>query len=199
MVGLVEPVDRSCGADFRQAGDVVALVGAIRGEVSGSEYLAAVHGEQGRPPTLDLARERAVQVTVRRAVREGLLSSAHGCSGGGLAVALAECCMMSAPEGDPTGGLGAAVRVPFPARKDFVLFGEDASRVVVSLAYAAYARLEEIAREEGAPLIRLGAVGGVVLEIQGALSVPVSDLAAASRGGIAATAPSPPAAGSNQN
>ncbi len=187
MLGLVEPIDRTCGSSFRQAGDVVAVVGALRGEVGGSEYLAAIHGkEAGRPPALDLAVEKAVQATVRRAVREALLSSAHDCSEGGLAVALAECCMMADPP--PGGGapawLGAAVRVPFPARKDFVLFGEDASRIVVSLPHASYARLEAIAREEGAPLVSLGAVGGDRLEIQGALSVQVAELGAAWRDGI---------------
>jgi len=187
MLGLVEPIERTCESAFRQAGDVIAVVGALRGEVGGSEYLAAIHGkEAGRPPALDLAAEKAVQATVRRAVKEGILSSAHDCSDGGLAVALAECCMMAEP---PPGGatptwIGAAVRVPFPVRKDFVLFGEDASRIVVSLPHASWARLEAIAREEGAPLVQLGAVGGDSLEIQGALSVGVVELAAAWRDGI---------------
>jgi phosphoribosylformylglycinamidine synthase len=201
MVGLVEPVERTCGSTFRQVGDVVAVVGPLRGEVGGSEYLAAVHGkEAGRPPALDLALEKAVQATVRRAVKEGILSSAHDCSDGGLAVALAECCMMAEPPpgGGAPGWIGAAVRVPFPRRKDFVLFGEDASRIVVSLPHASYARLEEIAREAGAPLVKLGAVGGDRLEIQGALSVAVAELAEAWRDGIPrvlrrATAHFPPA------
>jgi phosphoribosylformylglycinamidine synthase len=187
MVGLVEPVDRTCGSAFRQAGDVVAVVGALSGEVGGSEYLAAVHGkEAGRPPALDLQREAAVQRTVRRAVREGLLASAHDCSDGGLAVALAESCMMAEPPpggGDPP-WIGAAVRVPFPQRKDFVLFGEDASRVLVSAPPDRWVRLEALAREEGVPLVRLGAVGGDRLEIQGALSVEVAALARAWREGL---------------
>ncbi|MFL5263586.1 MAG: phosphoribosylformylglycinamidine synthase subunit PurL [Anaeromyxobacteraceae bacterium] len=187
MVGLVEPVERTCSSAFQRAGDVVAVVGELRGEVGGSEYLAAIHGQEaGRPPALDLAREKAVQAAVRRAVREGLLSSAHDCSEGGLAVALAECCMMAPPP--PGGGappwIGCAVRVPFPSRKDFMLFGEDASRIVVSLAPEHLARLEAIAREAGAPLVRLGAVGGDTLEIQGALSVNVGELARAWRDGL---------------
>jgi phosphoribosylformylglycinamidine synthase subunit PurL len=187
MVGLVEPVDATCGSAFRAAGDVVAVVGALRGEVGGSEYLAAIHGQEaGRPPALDLARERAVQATVRRAVKERLLSSAHDCSDGGLAVALAECCMMAAPPpgGGPSPWIGCAVRVPFPTRKDFVLFGEDASRIVVSLPVASWARLEALARDEGAPLVRLGAVGGDRLVIDGVLSLPVDDLGRAWRDGI---------------
>ncbi len=188
MVGLVEPVDRACQSAFRTVGDVIALVGTIQGEVGGSEYLAAEFGrEAGRPPALDLAKEKAVQETVRRAIREGLLSSAHDCSDGGLAVALAECCMMhDAPAGAGAPFLGAAVRIPFPVRKDFVLFGEDASRIVVSLPNANAQRFLAIAQECGAPVIRLGVVGGDRLEIQGALSVPVADLARAWRDGIPA-------------
>jgi phosphoribosylformylglycinamidine synthase len=187
MVGLVEPVEKTCTSAFRNAGDVIALVGTLEGEVGGSEYLAAEHGkEAGRPPALDLAKEKAVQETVRRAIREGLLSSAHDCSDGGLAVALAECCMMhDVPAGaTETPFLGAAVRVPFPVRKDFVLFGEDASRILVSLPNANAARFVALAQECGAPVIRLGAVGGDRLEIQGALSVPIADLAKAWRDGI---------------
>jgi phosphoribosylformylglycinamidine synthase len=101
-------------------------------------------------------------------------------------VALAECCMMhDAPAGGgPAPWIGAAIRVPFPVRKDFVLFGEDASRIVVSLAPAMLPRLEVIAKARGAPLVLLGAVGGDQLEIQGALSVPVAELAHAWRDGI---------------
>ena len=187
MVGLVEPVDRTCGSAFRRAGDVVAVVGALEGEVGGSEYLAAVHGkEAGRPPPLDLAREKAVQAVVRQAVKDGILSSAHDCSDGGLAATLAECCMMDAPP--PGGGappwLGAALRVPFPRRKDFILFGEEGSRIVVSLPPERWPELEALAHAAGAPLIRLGVVGGDRLEIEGAISVPVAELASAWRSGL---------------
>jgi phosphoribosylformylglycinamidine synthase subunit PurL len=187
MVGLVEPVDATCQSPFRQAGDLIVLVGALRGEVGGSEYLAAEHGkEAGRPPSLDLAREKAVHTTVRRAIRDGLLSSAHDLSDGGLAVALAECCMMhQAPaDGSTPAWIGAAVRVPFPLRKDFILFGEDASRILVSLPNEKLPQLEAIAQLAGVPLIQLGVVGGDRLEIQGALSVPVAELAHAWRDGI---------------
>ena len=82
--------------------------------------------------------------------------------------------------------LGAALRVPFGGRKDFVLFGESASRIVVSCPPASLARAGELARELGAPLVQLGAVGGDRLEIQGALSVPVAELSRAWRDGLPA-------------
>jgi phosphoribosylformylglycinamidine synthase subunit PurL len=101
-------------------------------------------------------------------------------------VAPASLRMMASPP--PGGGappwIGAAVRVPFGQRKDFVLFGEEPSRILVSLSHEGLPRLEAIARECGAPLLQLGAVGGDRLEIQGALSAAVSDLAAAWRDGL---------------
>jgi phosphoribosylformylglycinamidine synthase len=190
MVGLVEPVDRTCQSGFRRAGDLVLLVGETKGEVGGSEYLAAHHGrEAGRPPPLDFARERAVQAAVRRGVREGVLASAHDCSDGGLAVALAECCLTAASRSAGTDAapmLGANIQLPALKgdRKDFHLFGEDASRIVVSLAPDQKDRFLAIAREAGAPVAEIGRVGGDRLEIQGALSVPLTDLNAAWRGGI---------------
>jgi len=187
MVGLVEPVDATCRSFFQGAGDVIAVVGAVgEGSVGGSEYLAMQFSkEAGRPPALDLEKEKKVQLAVRRMVKEKLLSSAHDCSEGGLAVALAESCMM----GDPDAGeawLGAAVRIPFAARKDFVLFGEDPSRIVISCPPAAWKRVQELAREAGAPVVQLGAVGGERLEIQGALSLTVKELADSWRDGIPA-------------
>ena len=88
------------------------------------------------------------------------------------------------PGGGAPPWIGAAVRVPFGLRKDFVLFGEEPGRIVVSLPHPSLARLEAIARECRAPLVSLGAVGGDRLEIQGALSLPVKDLAAAWRDGL---------------
>jgi phosphoribosylformylglycinamidine synthase len=98
-------------------------------------------------------------------------------------VALAECCMM----GDRHAAqpwIGAAIRIPFGGRKDFVLFGEDPSRIVISCPPDRWQRVQELAREAGAPLVQLGAVGGSRLEIQGALSVAVEDLANAWRDGV---------------
>jgi phosphoribosylformylglycinamidine (FGAM) synthase-like enzyme len=187
MVGLVEPVEATCRSFFRSAGDVVAVVGAVgEAAVGGSEYLAMQFSkEAGRPPALDLEKEKRVQLAVRRMVKEGLLASAHDCSEGGLAVTLAESCMM----GDPDAGeawLGAAIRIPFAARKDFVLFGENASRIVISCSPAMWKRVQEVAHEAGAPVVQLGVVGGEKLEIQGALSLAVKELAHAWRDGIPA-------------
>jgi phosphoribosylformylglycinamidine synthase len=175
MVGLIEPIENAISSHWKRAGDAIVLLGETRGHVGGSEYLAAQHGQEaGTLPPLDLAREAAVQRVVRRAVAEKLLASAHDCSDGGLGVALAESCIMAR---EPEARLGARVRLDFSSmRKDFALFGEDASRIVVSLAPDKVGRLSELCREEKVPASQLGSVGGDRFEVEGALVASVSEL-----------------------
>lgn len=129
MVGLIEPVERTMTQWFKQAGDTIILLGVTKDDLGGTEYLRVVHArEQGAPPMLSLETEKAVQQCVLALIRQGLVQSAHDCSDGGLAVALAECCLSS-----PSPGLGAVVRLkPNGLRRDGLLFGESQSRVVLS-------------------------------------------------------------------
>src|SRR5690606_6987325 len=138
----------------------IVLFGANHGELGGSEYLLTLHGLlRGQPPVLDLERERALQQLLVRLAADGLIRSAQDCAEGGLAVALAECCF-------DTGGLGAAVDLA-PAASDggvdlvaATLFGESASRVIVSVEPAATAAGLEAAARPGVPAARLGTTGG---------------------------------------
>ena len=104
MVGMVADIDKVCGLAWRQAGDAVVLLGASADQtdddrlgLAGSSYQGVIHGLlTGRPPRVDLDLEARVQATVREAIDKGLLASAHDCSDGGLAVALAESSLASA-------------------------------------------------------------------------------------------------------
>src|SRR2546423_10139850 len=94
MVGLIEDLAHVTRATFRHDGDSILLLGDIGGELGGSEYLATIHGKViGTPPQCDLERERSVIDVLLKAIRAGLVSSAHDCSDGGIAIALAECCI----------------------------------------------------------------------------------------------------------
>src|SRR5207253_6555837 len=102
MVGLIEDVKRLIQPGFKNVGDFIALLGQTRDDLSMSEYTAILGGKspnemisKGRVPALDLELERAVQTACLRAAEPGLLRSAHDCSDGGLALALAECCFSS--------------------------------------------------------------------------------------------------------
>src|SRR5881275_3121010 len=93
MVGLIDEERHITTQWFKNAGDVVILAGQVGNELGGSQFLKVCHGrKQGPPPRVDLELEIKVQNAVRDLIREGLVKSAHDCSEGGLAVALAECC-----------------------------------------------------------------------------------------------------------
>ncbi|MBV8856526.1 MAG: phosphoribosylformylglycinamidine synthase subunit PurL [Acidobacteria bacterium] len=169
MVGLVEDVRRVVTQGFKREGHLVALVGTSGEDLSASEYEATVLGRGveeliasgARVPSLDLGRELAVQRAVLLAAEEGLLQSAHDCSDGGLAVALAECCFSSLGRG----ALGATVTLDGELSSAATLFGETPSRVLVSFEESQRTRLERIAAQAGAPLKVIGRVGGKRLRI----------------------------------
>jgi phosphoribosylformylglycinamidine synthase len=179
VVGLIEDASRTMTRQFKRAGASVVLLGDNRGELGGSEYLAQVHGiTAGEPPTLDLARERALQQLLVEAIRDGLIDSAHDCSEGGLAIALAEACF-------DTGGLGVHVDVASvggitdAVRIDATVFGESASRVVVSSDGDRVERLLGAAKTAGVPATVIGKTGGdriqVFVDGMEALDVLVAD------------------------
>ena len=172
MVGLIEKIERVVTPWFKNSGDVVVLLGRTREELGGSEYLKWVHGlTRGTPPWIDLKIERAVQLTCLEAIDNELLSSAHDVSDGGLAVALAECCM-----GHPEKPLGVRIETHEMIRGDASLFSESQSRIVLSLQEKNIDRLKEIAARHNVPLQIIGAVGGNRLTIQRLVQLSVDEL-----------------------
>jgi phosphoribosylformylglycinamidine synthase len=157
MVGLIEEVDRSMTQWFKQEGDDIILLGSSRDDLGGSEYLKVVHSrEQGSPPFLNLETEQRLQDCVLSLIRSGLVQSAHDCADGGLAVALAECCISSEDR-----RLGAVVTLPIGRlRRDAVMFGESQSRVVLSATAANREAVLEHARQRSVPAEVIGGVGG---------------------------------------
>jgi phosphoribosylformylglycinamidine synthase len=184
-VGLLPDIDQRCGAAFRRAGDRIALLGATKGALGGSEYLKAFHGKTaGLPPRLDAKAELALQATVRGLIRASLVASAHDLSEGGLAVALAECCMM-----DPTVSFGARVTIESgPVPLHAFLFGEDASRVLVSFEGRHYEQVERAVLGAGVPFEIIGSVvaADLGLVIDDVLRLGVDALSRAYRSGIPA-------------
>jgi phosphoribosylformylglycinamidine synthase len=128
MVGLVEDVTKVVGQGWQNVGDTIYLLGSDRASLAGSEYLASVIGEvTGRPQPVDFELERKVQLACRQGVAQGLIQSAHDCSEGGLAVAIAESCI--------SGKLTAKIQLANSQDLHLtqLLFGEGASRIVVSV------------------------------------------------------------------
>jgi phosphoribosylformylglycinamidine synthase len=165
VVGLLDDASTALARVFPEAGLDIVLLGSNPGELGGSEYLSTLAGVlAGHPPALDLAAERALHLLVVALAAERLARSAHDCADGGLAVALAECCFDSR-------GVGASVMVP-PASSDggvsleaATLFGESASRVILSVNPSHTDTVMARARAVGVPAARIGVTGGPAIRI----------------------------------
>ena len=170
MVGIVEDVERVAAMGFRQAGDTIVLLGTLDGLSLGGSELVLMETQRltGRPAEPDLPRALAVHAACLSAVRQGWASSAHDAAEGGVAVALAECCV--------AGGLGARVTLPGPADLTLRLFGEGPSVIVLSAPRDRAAQIVADARARGAPAEIVGEVGGDALIIEGVGAVRVAAL-----------------------
>lgn len=173
MVGLIENIDRRARQWFVNDGDVVALLGGqSSGGLCGSEYMKVVHGlEKGAPPELDLVKEKNVQGACLKGIGAGIIISAHDVSEGGLAAALAECCL------SPDGPVGAQIDLDTGGvREDEILFGEAQSRVVVSLKKGDTGRLGEICSSFNTPFKVIGFVSGSALKIGDLVNLSLDDI-----------------------
>jgi phosphoribosylformylglycinamidine synthase II len=175
MVGLIEKEEHITTQWFKNAGDEIILVGKVGDEVGGSRFLKVCHGKKiGPPPHVDLAHEIEIQNAVRDLIRAGLVRSAHDCSEGGLAVALAESCF------NPTGLYGAdvdlgGVEAAVPAASSeylagdtpaTTLFNESQSRIVISVTPENLEKTMSILQKGDVPHHRLGTVTGDELRIR---------------------------------
>ena len=169
MVGIIDDVAKIVSADFKNDGDAIILIGENKEELGGSQYLSVMHDiKKGAPPAIDLEREKNVQAAASEMISRGLVSSAHDCSDGGLAVALAECCVL--------GERGAAISIQDGMRTDALLFGESQSRIIVSAAPDKWDKIEAVCGKHNAPCTDIGEVKGDALIINDCINVAVADL-----------------------
>jgi phosphoribosylformylglycinamidine synthase len=184
MVGVIDDVARRCTAGFRDEGDLVSLVGPVGAELGGSEYQRLVSGvNAGTPPHLDIDLERRVQGFILEAIAGGLLHSAHDCAEGGIAIALAESCLL--------GDIGAQVAIEELGEDEGlingaagILFGESQSRFVISFAREALVRLHELAGRHSVPLRDLGSVGGERICVSRCIDVSLADVRQVHQGAL---------------
>jgi phosphoribosylformylglycinamidine synthase len=206
MVGLIDKEEHITTQWFEDAGDAIILVGAGGGvagpsspnnpksagvgdpgySLGGSQFLRVCYGrKEGPPPRVDFELEIDVQNAVRDLIREGLVKSAHDCSEGGLAVALAECCfnpdnLLGADvDSENCGGNRSDCAGDTPASTEEALFNESQSRIVISVARENLEKTISFLRNRGVPFERLGEVGGDELRIRASNETfrwPISDL-----------------------
>ena len=151
MVGIIDDVEKRLTQFFTGEDCLILLLGENRGEIGGSEYLHLIYGEvKGSPPHVNLEYEKQLIKALVELAEKGLLESAHDVSLGGLAIAIAECCM------NPEGFVGAEIELESSIRADFLLFGEDQGRVVVSLLSDNLSKVEEILFKYQVPFTLIG-------------------------------------------
>ena len=164
MVGLIEDVRRVLQPGFKKEGDLVVLLGTTEDDLSLSEYTAVcAEGKDAEVavPKLDLTRELSVQKTCLEAAEAGLLQSAHDCSDGGLAVALAESCFSTLGRSS----IGAQIELESALSSAATLFSESPSRIIVTVDTANVVELGSIAGRNNTPVAVIGRVTGTALRI----------------------------------
>ena len=163
MLGLIDDPKHITTQWFKESGHVILLLGEIGDEFGGSEYLKRIHGlKTGKPPRMNLDHAKKISEFMLEIIKKGWVKSAHDCSEGGLAVALAESCMSN-----PDLTVGAQVNLSqFKQRVDATLFGESQSRIVLSAVKTNADKIAKAAAKAGLPLTKLGVTGGKTLKIK---------------------------------
>ncbi len=175
-VGLLKDWSKSATIAFKAEGEAIVLICHSDSHVGQSLWLRELHGrEEGPPPAVDLAKERAAGELVRALIAEGAVTAVHDCSDGGAGVALAEMAL--------AGGIGVAMTVvPQIAHPAATIFGEDQGRYIVTAAVAA--PIIDRAHAAGLIAIPIGTTGGDTVSFDlagrgGAQSVALATLRAA--------------------
>jgi phosphoribosylformylglycinamidine synthase II len=208
VVGLIEKEEHVTTQWFKDEGDAIILLGEaveatpLQG-LGGSAYLQVIHSQKnGSPPRCDLEVAKTLHTTLLGLIQSGLVKSAHDCSEGGLAVALAESCISQLIARDTPRLIGATIdlsavaapresaanqtdqsaalsRVAATVRLDALLFGETQSRVVISCKPLDAVKVVERAKLMGVPAAQIGKVGGDKLTVKtasGEFSAPLTEL-----------------------
>jgi phosphoribosylformylglycinamidine synthase len=161
MLGIIDDQSHITPAAFQNEGDYVFLIGDTYRELGGSEYLKRVHNQvAGIPPNLDLKTEKKVQAATLEAIRSGWVQSCHDLADGGLAIALAECCIMN-----KTKALGIQARINSDLPDYALAFSESQSRFILSVSIHKKEKMEQHFLDQNIPLYFLGEVGGEIFSL----------------------------------
>ena len=172
MVGLIEDISKMMTSYFKNENDDIYVIGKDLHEIGGSEYLSRIHKTvKGDTPQLSLSNEKNLHEFVLKAVNTGLIKSAHDISDGGLAVALAECCIMGNRK-----SLGCEIFISTVARKDFVLFSESQSRIIISAGMENKHKILDLAEKNDLYIESIGKTGGSLLRINNFLELEIDNI-----------------------
>lgn len=171
VLGVIDDVARRTPMAFADEGHLIYLLGETKDEFGGSAWSQVAHGHLGgRPPALDLERERLLGEILVSASRDGMIDAAHDLSDGGLVQALAESCL--------EGGRGARIVVPDGIDPFVLLFSESQGRAIVAVPRSEEVRFNDMCGARGLPVARIGVVDGDAIDVQGRFSLPLDELRA---------------------
>ncbi|MBV9592641.1 MAG: phosphoribosylformylglycinamidine synthase subunit PurL [Actinobacteria bacterium] len=171
VLGVIDDVTRRTGSAFRTDGSTIHLLGDTADELGGSEWAHVIHGFLGgRPPRVDLDRERLLADVLIEAGRAGLIDAAHDLADGGLAQALVESCLR--------GNVGAQIRLPSELDPFVALFSESAGRAIVSVPRGRQEEFAQLCANRGLPQTRIGTIDVLAtdLDLHGLFSVGFAEL-----------------------
>lgn len=172
MLGLIEDLKFITSSYFKEENDLIYLLGETKNEIGGSEFLKVIHNiVAGEIPQIDLRFEKRLIDTLLELIYQGIIKSAHDISDGGLAVALAECCVMN--KNNP---IGAEINLDFSFRKDFYLFSESQSRIIITIKPENQNQLEKILLERKIPFAKIGKVVGKYLKINKDIELSLTEI-----------------------
>lgn len=172
MVGLVEDLKHITTSYFKDEGDVIYLLGEDKEELGGSEYLKVIHNKvAGDSPTINLDEEKKLQDALLNLIRKGFIKSAHDISEGGIISALAECCIVSQEK-----QLGCEVEIPIKSRKDFSMFSESQSRIIVSVSQDSVTEFENELKIAKLQFKKLGFVKGSLLKVKNLFDITIKEI-----------------------
>ena len=173
MAGQINALDKTCTIGFKHKGDDIFLLGLTKNEIYCTEYSNYFHKYTNKlVPDINFEKEKAICNFVVSLIEQGLLNSCHDIAGGGLSVALTECCMARPRP------IGATFEVehqtfdsphgPIPLRPDAALFSESSGRFIISCSKANEEQVLRLCNEQDIPVTGFGRVGGSVVKISGA-------------------------------
>jgi len=175
MVGEIDDVSNVISSDFKDEGDIIVLIGETYGHIGGSEYLSLIHDTvAGDAPPIDLNKEKNLYNLCLNLNQKGLIKSAHDLSDGGLAVALCECSIASLNKGN---NMGAEVNIKSDLRNDFLLFGEDQSRIIITISSGKLSEFERFINSFSFPYSVIGKTIKDRIKINGIIDLDILTIA----------------------
>ncbi len=172
MLGLMHDYRKAMTQSFKQAGDMIMLLGSLHANIGGSEYLKQEHGiVAGIPPQINLQTEKQLQQLILQLIDAELVNSAHDVSDGGLLIALAESCISGSSQ------FGAKLQFSLPQRASQVYFGEAAGRILLSASPDNLSSIKLLADKHGIECHELGQINdSSMLMVNNHIKIDINDL-----------------------